>query len=46
VSFVIADNGYMGLLSLTWLDFTTPATMADIDGERSADASSIQPVFS
>ena len=30
VSFVIADNGYMGLLSLTWLDFTTPGTKADI----------------
>jgi len=30
VSFVIADNGYMGLLSVTWLDFTTPDTMAEL----------------
>lgn len=30
VSFVIADNGYMGLLSVTWLDFTTPETTAEM----------------
>jgi len=30
VAFVIADNGYMGLLSVTWLDFTTPDTTAEI----------------
>jgi hypothetical protein len=30
VSFVIADNGYMGLLSVTWLDFTTPKTVAEL----------------
>jgi len=28
VSCVVADNGYMGLLSVTWLDFTTPKTAA------------------
>jgi len=30
VSFVIADNGYMGLLSITWLDFKNQETVADI----------------
>jgi Domain of unknown function (DUF2804), N-terminal/Domain of unknown function (DUF2804), C-terminal len=30
VSFVIADNGYMGLLSVTWLDFKNQNTVADI----------------
>lgn len=30
VSFVIADNGYMGLLSITWLDFKNRKTVADM----------------
>jgi len=30
VSFVIADNGYMGLASITWLDFSTPKTIAEM----------------
>jgi hypothetical protein len=30
VSFVIADNGYMGLLSVTWLDFATPEAKAEL----------------
>lgn len=29
VSFVIADNGYMGLLSVTWLDLTRPGTVSE-----------------